>query len=73
MAQTTLQLEKLTCPSCMKKITDVVGALGGVERIKILFDSSKARVSYDEEVTSEVEIIDRIIEIGYDAKRVSLS
>lgn len=67
---TTLQLEELTCPSCMKKITDTVNALTGVERTKILFDSSKARVTYDEKAISEEEIINRIIEISYDATKI---
>ena len=43
MNHTTLQLEKLTCPSCMQKIIDTVNDLAGVEQTKILFDRSKAR------------------------------
>lgn len=70
MAQTTLQLEKLTCPSCMKKITDAVSELSGVERIKVLFDSSKARVDYHKEAISEEEIMEKINGIGYVANRV---
>ena len=47
MNHTTLQLEKLTCPSCMQKIIDTVNDLAGVEQTKILFDRSKARVFFD--------------------------
>lgn len=70
MDHTTLQLEKLTCPSCMQKIIDTVNDLAGVEQTKILFDRSKARVFYNEAVISENNIINKIVQIGYDAKAV---
>lgn len=70
MNRATLQLEKLTCPSCMQKITDAVNHLEGVEQTKILFDRSKARVFYDETVISEKNIIREIIELGYDATKI---
>lgn len=70
MTDITLQLEQLTCPSCMKKITDTVNDLKGVERTKVLFDSSKARVSYIEEKISERDIISKIEEIGYSAQKI---
>ena len=70
MNQKTLQLEKLTCPSCMQKIIDTVNDLAGVEQTKILFDRSKARVFYNEAVISENNIINKIVQIGYDAKAV---
>lgn len=69
MNQTTLKLEKLTCPSCMQKIIDTVTELEGVTKTKIIFDSRKARVYYNEETISEEAIIHKIKEIGYDAKR----
>lgn len=70
MDHTTLQLEKLTCPSCMQKITDTVNEMKGVENTKILFDRSKARVFFDEALISEREIMQEIIELGYDAKKI---
>lgn len=70
MTMTTLQLEKLTCPSCMQKITDTVNDLVGVERTKILFDASKARVFYDTSVISIEKIIQKIEDIGYTAEKI---
>ena len=70
MDQTTLQLEKLTCPSCMQKIMNTVNDLKGVDQTKILFDRSKARVLYDGALISEEDIVREIIEIGYDAKKI---
>lgn len=70
MSNTTLKLETLTCPSCMQKITDAVNALEGVETIKILFDSSKARVIYNEEIVSEAEIMAQINRTGYEVEPI---
>lgn len=70
MDHTTLQLEKLTCPSCMQKITDTVNEMKGVENTKILFDRSKARVFFDEALISEREIMQEIIELGYDVTKI---
>ena len=38
MQKAKIQLETLTCPSCMQKIIDNVNELTGIETIKILFD-----------------------------------
>jgi len=71
MTNITLQLEKLTCPSCMKKITDSVNNLNGVDKIKILFDRNKARVVFDDGMVSEREILHTIEDIGYAAKKIN--
>lgn len=70
MTTITLQLEKLTCPSCMQKITDSVNELTGIEKIKILFDRSKARVVFENNKISEEEILHKIEEVGYSAKKI---
>ena len=70
MNQTTLQLEKLTCPCCMQKVTNTLNNLIGVENTKFLFDRNKARVFYDGALISEEDIVREIIEIGYDAKKI---
>ena len=54
----------------MQKIIDTVNDLAGVEQTKILFNHSKARIFYNEAVISENNIIDKIVQIGYDAKAV---
>lgn len=68
MSRTTLKLEKLTCPSCMHKITNSVSELEGVETTKILFDASKARVIYNDQLISEENIVNQIKSIGYQAE-----
>lgn len=65
MATKTYQLETLTCPSCMAKIQNALGRTAGVKEAEVLFNSSKARVSFDEEVVAS-EGIKKVIEtLGY--------
>jgi copper chaperone CopZ len=70
MHNITLQLEKLTCPSCMQKIIQHIEALTGVEKTKILFNASKARVFFDQTKLSEDTIINEIENIGYTAEKI---
>ena len=68
MQKATIQLETLTCPSCMQKIENGVKSLDGVDKksIKVLFNSSKVRVEYDEEKVSIKDIENAIDKLGYE-------
>jgi len=55
----------------MQKITDSVNELTGIEKIKILFDRSKARVVFENNKISEEEILHKIEEVGYSAKKIN--
>ena len=68
MQKATIQLETLTCPSCMQKIENGVKSLDGVDKksIKMLFNSSKVRVEYDDEKVSIKDIENVIDKLGYE-------
>lgn len=67
MKKATLQLETLTCPSCLQKIENGVGSLDGVDTdtLKVMFNASKVKVNFDEDIIS-IEEIEQVIEnLGY--------
>lgn len=68
MQKATIQLETLTCPSCMQKIENGVKSLEGVDKesLKVLFNSSKVRVEYDDEIVSIKDIESAIDKLGYE-------
>lgn len=68
MQKATIQLETLTCPSCMQKIENSVKSLDGVskESLKVLFNSSKVRVEFDDEKVSIKDIEHVIDKLGYE-------
>lgn len=71
MQKATIQLETLTCPSCMQKIENGVKSLEGVDKknIKVLFNSSKVKVEYDDEKVSIKDIENAIDKLGYEVKK----
>ena len=68
MQKATIQLETLTCPSCMQKIENGVKSLEGVnkESVKVLFNSSKVRAEFDDETVSIKDIENSIDKLGYE-------
>jgi len=59
------QLETLTCPSCIQKIEGVLNKEKGVEKVKVLFNSSKVKIEYDEDVVTSERLKELIGKVGY--------
>lgn len=75
MKAATIQLEALTCPSCIQKIEGAVKALGGIDKdtLKVLFNSSKVKVSYDDSKVTLSQIEGTITKMGYKVLKSSVS
>jgi copper ion binding protein len=68
MQKATIQLEALTCPSCMQKIENAVKSLNGIEKesLSVSFNSSKVKVNFDDEKISIEDIEGAIDKLGYE-------
>lgn len=68
MKQATIQLETLACPACVQKIESALKALNGVDKdsVSVLFNASKAKLSFDDEELSLKEIEKAINAMGYE-------
>lgn len=67
MQRVTIQLETLSCPSCMQKIESAVKRINGVvdDSVKVQFNSSKVKTDFNSEVVA-IEVIEKAIEdLGY--------
>lgn len=71
MKKATIQLETLTCPSCVLKIENATKSLAGVDKesVKVLFNSSKVKLDFDHEKLSVEDIEKAIIALGYEVKK----
>lgn len=71
MKKATIQLEALTCPSCIQKINNAVKSLEGVDKesVNILFNSSKVKLNFDDAKISANEIENAITALGYEVKK----
>jgi copper chaperone CopZ len=71
MQKATIQLETLTCPSCMLKIEGAVKALDGIDKesINVSFNTSKVKLNFDDDKTSIKDIESAIDKLGYEVKK----
>lgn len=71
MQQAIIQLETLTCPSCLQKIEGAVGKLTGIDKdsLKVMFNASRVRVDFNEKDISIDQIEDAIQNLGYEVLR----
>lgn len=62
-----IQLEALSCPSCLQKIEKAVTGLEGIEKdsVKVMFNASKVKADFNAD-TIAIEQIEKAIEdLGY--------
>ncbi len=71
MRTATIQLETLTCPSCIQKIEGAVKKLEGVDAnsVTVMFNASKVKANFDEEKVSIDQIEKAITLMGYGVEK----
>jgi Heavy-metal-associated domain. len=71
MKKATIELETLTCPSCLQKIEKAVKSLEGVDKesVNVLFNASKVKLAFDEAKLSIETIEKAITSLGYEVKK----
>jgi len=65
MKKTTLQLETVTCPSCIRKIEGTVSRQKGVSSAIVKFNSSKVEIDHDEQIVSADALKELVSKLGY--------
>ncbi|MDY0075304.1 MAG: heavy metal-associated domain-containing protein [Acholeplasmataceae bacterium] len=65
MKKTILQLETLTCPSCIRKIEGTLTKQEGVSLVSVKFNTSKVEVDHDETLISQKAVSDFVSKLGY--------
>jgi len=65
MKKTILQLETVTCPSCIKRIEGSLKKLSGVDHVEVKFNASKVEVRHDENEITIDALSHMITKLGY--------
>jgi len=60
----TIHVEGMTCPLCTTAIKKSLKKIDGVTKAKVILNSKKATVYFDEKVTRK-ELLDAIKNVGY--------
>ncbi|MCI1895057.1 MAG: cation transporter [Lactobacillus sp.] len=66
----SLQLDELTCPSCLTKIEGAVKQEPGVENVKVLFNAGKVKADFDDTQNSADNLANVVTKLGYEVKKV---
>ena len=71
MKTATIQLETLTCPSCIQKIEGAMKKLDGVdqESVNVMFNASRVKANFDEEKLTIEDIENAITKMGYGVEK----
>lgn len=69
MTKVILQLDTLTCPSCITKIQGAITKLAGVQNVKVLFNASKVKVLVDDQLSGE-DLKRTVEKLGYQVQNV---
>lgn len=74
MKKATLQLETLTCPSCMAKIEGALKTLDGINKdtLSVSFNTSRVKVDYDDSRLAIEAIQKKITDLGYEVKKTQV-
>ena len=74
MKKATLQLETLTCPSCMAKIEGALKGLDGINKdtLNVSFNTSKVKVDFDDSKVAIETIQKKIGDLGYEVKKTQV-
>lgn len=75
MTKATIQLETLTCPSCVAKIEGALKKMDGIDQdsAKISFSSSRIRLDFNESEVSLNDIENAISKLGYRVEKSRVS
>ena len=57
----------MTCSACSSRVEKCVSALDGTSDVSVNLLTNSMRLSYDEKITGEDEIIQTVIRAGYGA------
>lgn len=61
----SIQMEELVCPMCAQKIESALQKAPGVKSASVLYNASKAKVEFDEEIVSLDALKKIITDLGY--------
>lgn len=65
MTSKTYQLQTLTCPTCVKKIETAVKQMEGVKDVEVMFNASKVKVNFDENLGDGTDVKKTIERLGF--------
>lgn len=70
MMKKTFLVEGMHCPNCAMVLDGIEDDLPGVKRVATSFHKGLMTVEYDDAIVTEVEILGKIVQLGYTATEI---
>lgn len=67
-----MQLDEMTCPSCLTKIEGALSKEPGVSDLKVLFNAAKVKADFDNQQTSPEKMTEIVENLGYQVEKVKV-
>lgn len=71
MRTITLTTEPFTCPSCVGTIEKAISRKPGVGGVRVLFNSNRVQISFDDSKANAEELSKAVADLGYPIVRVA--
>lgn len=65
--ETTLDVQGMSCPSCIKHVNDALTELGGVSSVEVKLSEGKVIVRHDEAEAPVSSLVNALREAGYES------
>jgi copper chaperone len=65
--ETTLKVEGMSCPSCVRHIDDALREVKGVREVNVQFERGQVRVRHDSEAATVNALIEALRNAGYES------
>ncbi|HLQ74178.1 MAG TPA: heavy-metal-associated domain-containing protein [Bacillota bacterium] len=65
MKNLQLRLETLSCPSCVKRIEGALNKTKGIEKARVLFNSSQVKAQFDESIIQADDVAAIVEKLGF--------
>lgn len=72
MSKAILQLDALSCPSCMQKIQGALEKQTGVSTVKVLFNAAKVKTEFDSSEISADALAKTVSDLGYEVQNMKV-
>lgn len=68
MAKTNLKIQGMTCGNCVAKVESALNATEGVSEVVVEQKKGSAKITYDESVVTEKDLVRVVVDAGYRAE-----
>jgi copper chaperone len=66
--ETSLEVQGMSCPSCIRHVKDALGELDGVESVEVRLREGRVLVEHDPENSPVERLTDALRDAGYESR-----